>query len=98
MLGGRGEASVREPPSTSQAARIAAPLRVPLDAVRPGANSRTTLATAPRVESSQAVCTIPNASAMAAMHPFMEGLLTEMPSQTLPNPSDDGDGLENGGR
>ena len=35
--------------------------------------------------------------AIEAMRPFMEGLLAETPNQTLPNPSDDGDGLENGG-
>ena len=64
----------------------------------PGANSRAALAAAPRVESSQAVGAIPIVSAMAAMHPFMEGLLAETPHQPLPNPSDDGDSLENGGR
>lgn len=36
-------------------------------------------------------------AAIEAMRPFMEGLLAETPNQTLPNPSDDGDGLENGG-
>ena len=97
MLGGRGEASVRESPSTSQAARIAAPSERPWRRSDPGANSRAALAAAPRVESSQAVGAIPNASAMAAMRPFMEGLLAETPNQTRPNPSDDGDGLENGG-
>lgn len=35
--------------------------------------------------------------AIEAMRPFVEGLLAETPNQTLPNPSDDSDGLENGG-
>ena len=36
-------------------------------------------------------------AAIEAMRPFMEGLLAETPNQPLLNPSDDGDGLENGG-
>lgn len=35
--------------------------------------------------------------AIEAMRPFMEGLLAETPNQPFPNPSDDGDGLEDGG-
>lgn len=36
-------------------------------------------------------------AAIEAMRPFMEGLLAETPNQPFPDPSDDGDGLENGG-
>lgn len=36
-------------------------------------------------------------AAIDAMRPFVEKLLAGAPHQPLPNPSDDGDGLENGG-
>ena len=36
-------------------------------------------------------------AAIEALRPFMEALVAETPNQPLLNPSDDGDGLENGG-
>lgn len=36
-------------------------------------------------------------AAIDALRPFMNELLADSPDQALPGPSDDGDGLENGG-
>lgn len=36
-------------------------------------------------------------AAIDALRPFMNTLLADSPDQALPGPSDDGDGLENGG-